>query len=686
VSAPTPAPAAPIAPPSGRFRRAFRLAVLVPLARLRFLIILGAIGVVIVKWDDLTAKYEKWMRPAATASVADKDHEFFCPMHPTVVRDTNKEKCPICFMPLSKRRKGDPVSGETLPAGTVARVQMTPYRIALAGVRTTPAEYHALTREVTTVGTVEFDERKLKAVAARVKGRLDRLHVNQTGQMVHAGDPLAELYSPDLVVTVQNLLDARQSANTVGEKLARDRLRLWGIDDAQVEEIVKAGKSVTRLTIRSPIDGHVLKKYVREGQYVEEGGPLFDVADLSTVWVQAQLYEDDIAFLPAGGHDPKTGKPDFNLQATAATRAFPGRPFTGTLSFLFPHVDAETRTLTVRFDVPNKEHELRPGMTATVTLKLTPELLVKTPAGAGLLVRDGKILAVPETSVIDTGVRKVVYRQTLPDTFDGVAVELGAKLSAANGAVYYPVLSGLAEGDRVVTAGSFLIDAETRLNPALGSTYIGGSSGGKGGATVMRPTTPEDKDVKAVAGLRLLAPEERKVAEAQVWCPVQRDRLGVMGKPVRVKAPDGRALYVCCETCRSEAESDLDEMFARVDEMKRTRTITPPPAEPPPVGPTPAAPTAAGLPLSAERLAKVVAGLDKLTPDDRKRAVAQRLCPIQEKPLGLMGKPIEMSLNGGTAFLCCKSCEDDAKADPKGTLKKAEGFKKLPPILPGDKP
>jgi RND family efflux transporter MFP subunit len=663
-------------PPTSHFYRGFRLAVLIPLARLRFLFVLGAIGLLIVKWDELVAWYEKYARPAASAGTADPDHEFFCPMHPTVVRDTNKEKCPICFMPLSKRKKGDAGNVEALPAGTVARVQLSPYRVTLAGVRTAPVEYHTLARQITTVGTVEFDERKLKAVAARVKGRLDTLHVNQTGQMVHAGDPLAELYSPDLVVTVQNLLNARQSANTVGENLARDRLKLWGIDDAQVEEIAKAGKPVTHLTIRSPIDGHVLKKYVREGQYVEEGGALFDVADLATVWVQAQLYEDDIAFLPAGGHDPTTGKPDFDLKATAATRAFPGRPFSGTLSFLFPHVDAETRTLTVRFDLPNKGHELRPGMSATVTLKLDSDLLAKTPAGAGLQTRDGKILAVPEGSVIDTGARKVVYRQTLPDTFDGVAVELGPKLTAPDGAIYYPVLSGIAEGDRVVTAGSFLIDAETRLNPALGSTYIGGSSGGKSGPAVVRPTTPEDRDTKAVAGLRLLPPDERKVAESQVWCPVQRDRLGVMGKPVKVKTPDGRPLYVCCETCRAEAEGNPVEMFNRVEEMKRTRTVTQPPAAPSPVVPV----------LTGERLDKTIAGLGKLTPDDRKRAVAQRLCPVQEKPLGLMGKPVEITLNGGTVFLCCASCVDDAKADPKGMLKKAEEFKKLPPILPEGKP
>src|SRR5580700_7162124 len=143
-----------------RFDRVLRLAVLVPLARLRFLFILGAIGVVIVKWDDLVARYEKYARPAGAEASADPDHEYFCPMHPTVIRDTNKDKCPICAMPLSKRKKGEAGGGEALPAGTVARVQLSPYRIVLAGIRTAPVEYRALAREIVTVGTVEFDERK----------------------------------------------------------------------------------------------------------------------------------------------------------------------------------------------------------------------------------------------------------------------------------------------------------------------------------------------------------------------------------------------------------------------------------------------------------------------------------------------------------------------------------------------
>jgi hypothetical protein len=272
----------------------------------------------------------------------------------------------------------------------------------------------------------------------------------------------------------------------------------------------------------------------------------------------------------------------------------------------------------------------------------------------------------------------VVYREGLPNTFDAVAVELGAKLHTPDGGIFYPVLYGLAEGDRIVTAGSFLIDAETRLNPALGSTYIGGSSGGKPGPVVVRPTTPEDKDTKVAAALAKMRPADRKLAEAQAWCPVQRDRLGVMGVPVKVKTPDGRPLYVCCESCREEAEANPTEMFQRVEELKRTRTITAPPKPATPAAPVPG--------LSPERLTKIRAGLDKLPPADRKRAVAQRLCPVQEKPLGLMGKPVELSLDGGTVFLCCASCEDDARADPKGILKKTEEFKKLPPILPEGKP
>jgi RND family efflux transporter MFP subunit len=549
-----------------RVWRSLRLAVLVPLVRLRFLFILGAIGLVLVKWDELVDGYEKYVRPTAAAGGAGPDHEFFCPMHPTVVRDTNKEKCPICFMPLSKRKKGEQTD-EPLPAGTVSRVQLTPYRVVLAGIRTVPVGYQPLTKDLVTAATVEFDERKVRTVSARVKGRVEKLLVNQTGQMVHTGDPLAVFYSPDFSVTFDTLLAAHRAGDKDTAASTRDRLRRWGVDDKQFDEILASGKSVTEVTIRSPIDGHVLRKSVREGQYADEGSPLFDVADLGTVWVQAQLYEEDIAFLPPGGHDPATGRPTYDLPATATTRAFPGRPFGGTLSFLFPHVDAETRTLTVRFDVPNPDHELRPGMSATVTLRLTPDLLARTPAGRGLHVRDGNVLAVPEPAVIDTGAQKVVYRETLPNTFEGVLVSLGSKMRTADGAAYYLVLSGLTEGDRVVTAGSFLLDAETRLNPALGSVYIGGS--GAKPTSAVRPTTPDDVAVTVAAALAKLSPEDRKAAEAQRRCPILGDPLGSMGPPIKADLGEGRFVFVCCKTCVPKAKADVEGVMRKVDGFRK---------------------------------------------------------------------------------------------------------------------
>src|SRR5262249_36894317 len=281
--------------------------------------------------------------------------------------------------------------------------------------------------------------------------------------------------------------------------------------------------AITQLTIRAPMSGHVIRKYQVEGEYVEEGARLYDVVDLSTVWVQAQVYEDELALLQKG------------MAVSATTLAYPNRTFAGTLSFIHPHLDQSTRTLTVRFDMDNPEHELRPGMYATIKLQVPVARLDATnqawmdewrtrlaadlalhaadpgsgPLAAGgiepllhmglqsALLSRGLVLAVPDGSVIDTGSRKVVYRQETPGVYEGVEVRLGPRMLAPDGVAFYPVLHGLEAGEEVVTNGSFLIDAETRLNPAAGSIYYGGSGGTKGGSASvasMRPTTPADED------------------------------------------------------------------------------------------------------------------------------------------------------------------------------------------------
>lgn len=626
-------------------------------ARLRFVAILGAIGLAIVKWDLLVDHYEKWTRPAGEATASDSTTEFFCPMHPTVVRDTNKEKCPICFMPLSRRKKGDG-SESSLPAGVVSRVQLSPYRVVLAGVRTVPVAYLPLAKELTTVGTVEFDERGLKHVAARVKGRIDKLSVNQTGQMVHKGDELATLYSPDLVVTVQNLLDAKRSGNQELEKIAKDRLVLWGIESDQIEQIVKTGKPITQLSVRSPIDGHVVKKYQTEGRYVDEGTALYDMADLTTVWIQAQVYEEDLSFLPPESHELR--KED-RLPVVATTRAYAGESFTGTLSFLYPHVDQETRTLTVRFELANPGGRLKPGMTTSVRVALPPERLVGKGGPSSRFKLQGKnVLAIPESSVIDTGAMTLVYREESPGVFEGVRVELGPRMTGPAGAPYFPVLSGIEAGQSVVASGAFLVDAETRLNPAVGSIYFGGSGGGqKSGATV-RPSTPEDVDSKVEAGLSKLSAEDRKIAERQVSCPVlDGSKLGSMGAPVKLTL-DCKPVFICCIACVEQATAEPTKTAAKAEKLKDGASKTS---------------SVATSAKQAETEAKIRAQLAKLSAEDRALAEKQRFCPVQEERIGSMGVPPKVLLDGKPVFICCKACHDDLQAKPAAMLAKVEAFK-----------
>jgi membrane fusion protein, copper/silver efflux system len=564
-------------------------------ARLRFFVLLAAIGGVILYWDALKGYYEKWTRPATAQAVADADSEYWCPMHPTIVRD-HPDKCPLCGMPLSKRKKsaGD---GESLPAGVVSRVQLTPYRVALAGIQTEPVEYRALSKDITAAGFVEFDERKLTRITNHLSGRsrIDKLNVNVTDQPVAKGDPLALLYSPDLDVTMQNLLDAHRSGNKDLERMTRQRLDLWGIENDQIETVLKTGKPITHLTIRSPASGHVLRKYQIEGDYIEEGARLFDLADLSTVWIEAQVYEDELAFLKPG------------LSVSARLKAFPNQEFKGVLEFIHPHLDSESRTLKVRFDVDNPGHLLRPGMYAAVTLKVPATQLSEfasgaakrqadltaadfavhtlfTPLGptdgAGLgslilaageqtLFNKGEVLSVPERAVIDTGARKVVYREAGPSLYEGVEIELGPRCGD-----YYPVLRGLLAGDKVAGAGSFLIDAETRLSGGLGSNYSS-ESNPKGPSTKAGASTGEDKEAEIKAALDKLSPEDRRLAEIQEVCPITGFRLGSMDVPVKIELK-GRTIFLCCGSCPSKAKANEQGTLDKIDQRKaKTKDAAP---------------------------------------------------------------------------------------------------------------
>lgn len=533
----------------------FDFLILVKLARLRFVAILLAIGLVIVYWDTLVAHYEKWTRPTNAAQASEPDVEYFCPMHPQVVTADPKAKCPICSMNLSKRKKGGEAPGEALPAGVVNRVQLSPYRVVAAGIRTYEVNYQPLIKRIEATGSVEFDERRLRRISAKVNGksRIDRLYVNVTGQYVKEGEPLAELYSPELVTTVQNLLDARRAGNRELERLARDRLRLWDIDPARADDIVRGREAAPRLTVRSPLSGHVIKKYQVEGEYVEEGAPLYDVADLSTVWVEGQVYEGDLSFLVEG------------LDVHATARSLPGRLLAGKLAFVDPHLDTATRTVRVRFDIANHDHALAPGMYVAVQIDVPASRL-----GKSFLTQGDRVLVVPEGAVIHTGEQTVVYRRSAPTKFDAVAVELGPPLTGPGGGDSYPVVRGLSAGDEVVTAGSYLLDAETRVSAAAGSIYFGGGGAGKGGSTTVagvRPSTPEDKEAAAQAALAKLSTPDRVLAEAQVRCPILGSRLGSMGTPIKLVLK-GEPVFVCCKGCVEDAQANPDKILRKVARLK----------------------------------------------------------------------------------------------------------------------
>jgi Cu(I)/Ag(I) efflux system membrane fusion protein len=547
----------------------FDFLILVNLARLRFVAVLAVIGAVVLYWDVLVSYYDRWTRPVlGEEHAASGEFEYFCPMHPQVVTDNPKEKCPICAMNLSKRRKVDiAATVEALPAGGVTRVQLSPYKIVTAGIRTWEVKYESLTKKIDAVGKVQFDERGLFRIPARVKGRLDKLYANVTGQMVHVGDPLADIYSPDLVATVQDLVNARDERD---KELIRVRLRRWGVDDDQIRAMERTGKPITHVTIHSTAHGYIVKKYQIEGESVEEGAPLYDLADLSTVWIEAQVYENDTAFLKKG------------LAVRATTESLPNREFVGKLAFLNTQLEEPSRTLRVRFDVDNPDHmkkpeaSLRPNMWVRVRIDFPADQLAQQ-----FPSRDGRVLAVPEEAVVYTGSQKIVFRQESPQVFDAVQVELAPLLTGADGNGYYPVVHGLEAGARIVTTGSYLLDAENRVSGAAGSIYYGGMGGssksGQSGTSTVRPTTPEDEEATVKSNLAKLSTPDRRLAEAQKTCPIRKNPLGSMGPPVKVILQE-QPVFLCCEGCEKEAKTHPDKTLAEVERLKvSTNAQTPKP-------------------------------------------------------------------------------------------------------------
>jgi Cu(I)/Ag(I) efflux system membrane fusion protein len=540
-----------------RWKR-FLLIVKVIEVRLRFIAVLLATALVIGYWDTVTNYWERWTRPAAAAAQSDPEHEYYCPMHPKVVRaglDPNGEvpKCPICGMPMSKRPKGE---AEPQPEGVASRVQLSPDRVRLAGIQTAEVAYRPMVKELTTVGEVTFDESRLSRVTSRVNGYVERLLVDKTYTIVKQGDPLAEIYSPELYSAAQELLLAIGQPGP-GDLIAgpRRRLALLGISDREIDDILASRKAIPRLTVRSPQNGYVIGKPIVNGSRVDEGMTLLEVADLSVVWIEADVFEKDIALLRPG------------QAAEATVEAMPGRQFAAKVALIYPRVETGTRTNRVRFEVANPQLELSPGMYATVRIRVAlrdtepfraqgSHAVFRPVSNSPGTVPTDEVLTVPERAVIDTGTKQIVYVERKPGVFEGVEVKLGPRVGD-----YYPVVNGLTPGDRIAAAGAFLVDAETRLNPAAASTYFGASgtpqsAGHSHGSAPQPAAKPQRKpSTDELKNLAQLSPEDRAMAEAQGVCPITKLPLGSMGEPVKITL-DGRPVFLCCSGCVSKANKD----------------------------------------------------------------------------------------------------------------------------------
>jgi len=400
---------------------------------------------------------------------------YTCGMHSQVIQD-QPGNCPICGMKLTRMRKDPGSSNQAVPAGDRevkyykstmipgevretsgkdsmgmemvpvyedeatmdASIAIDPVTIQNMGLRTMILTNGPLRRVIRTVGTVDYEEPALEDVTTKFSGWVEKLYVDAVGAQVHRGDPLFEVYSPELYSAQQEYLLALKSGPASDGLLqtARTKLKYWDVSDDQIAELERNLAPSKTLRVLAPIDGFVLEKKVVEGQMVGSGMKLYRLADLALVWVHAQLYEQDLPFVGLG------------QEAVVNLSYLPDRKFRGRVTYIYPTVDPKTRTVQIRMEFHNPGYYLKPGMFTSVELasELAPSALL-----------------VPDMAVLRSGDRNTVFVALDGGRFLPRHVTLGAR--AENDMLQ--VLNGLKAGDRIVTSGQFLLDSESQLREAI---------------------------------------------------------------------------------------------------------------------------------------------------------------------------------------------------------------------------
>ncbi len=405
-----------------------------------------------------------------------------CAMHPSVrLRDPGK--CPICSMDtvavwkkdnsqqqpttqakteeIDSTKNGDEMSGmqghdhSTMGVSTkkdnggVSKSTFTvsPNRQQLIGVKTEPVMIRTLDKEIRTVGMVTLDESKIYNVQTKYTGWIDKVFVDFRWQHVNIGQPLFSIYSPELVTTQEEYLLALKSKNILSDsqfpdissgansllEASRRRLELLDVSSSQIKELERTGKVKTNLTVYSPVKGHVAQKNAFENMFVEPNTTIYKIADHSVVWVQVDIYENEISLVKLG------------QSAVMTLPSYPGEEYIGDVTFIWPHLDPETRTVKVRLEFPNPDLKFLPEMYANVVLDIPL----------------GERLTVPGSAVLRTGKMDIVFVDKGQGNMEIRRVQLGRRAGG-----YYEVLRGLSEGEKVVSRANFLIDSESKIQAA----------------------------------------------------------------------------------------------------------------------------------------------------------------------------------------------------------------------------
>jgi RND family efflux transporter MFP subunit len=439
---------------------------------IKVIALLGLIGVVAVS-AFLLGKRSGSRHGSGSAESASGEHTFYtCGMHPNVIQD-KPGICPICEMKLTPLRRagGAGADGErkvkyyqsTMHPGEIsqepakdsmgmdmvpvyedeaaieAAISIDPVTIQNMAIRTAVLTNGPLRRVIRTVAAIEYAEPDLADVTTKYKGWVEKLYVDAVGAQVGRGDPLFEIYSPELYSAQAEYLLALQGSQPGAEafkETARTKLKYWDISEEQIAELERTRVAQKTLKVLAPIDGVVTEKMVVQGQMVDGGMRLYRIADLGLVWVRAQIYEQDLPFIRLG------------QEAVVSLSYLPDRKFRGCVTCIYPNLDPKTRTAQVRMEFHNPGYFLKPGMFAAVELvsEISPSALL-----------------VPDMAVLRSGAKDTVFVTLEGGKFEPRTVTLGARAEHD----MIQVLSGLAAGERVVTSGQFMLDSESQLREAI---------------------------------------------------------------------------------------------------------------------------------------------------------------------------------------------------------------------------